>query len=508
MIKRDLVNIETLKKDILPASLFLNSLRIEKQRADRSKAPLSMAIFSFRKKGMNGGGPLLELLKSLHENTRETDIKGWVDRDVIGLLLPDTDEKGLQHCIKKIANGNGNLPFSVIKATYPDHLFKKILTEEDHSPDLSSNPKFYPRPLLRKMIREEKIRACRTGRTFSLVLFNPHKFISENGTGRGKFVETIARIMSQETKETNIIGEWGEWDRKTLGILLLDTPPESAFELINKLTSKIRAEGYKIIESPRKEIFKVFAFRSAKRDKAPDNGNRRGEGSLSLNRKVRDLSTFRNLEARHELLKCILDVSVSSTLLALLSPVFLLCAILIKIDSPGPVFYRQRRIGKGGKPFTFLKFRTMHENSDEKIHQEHVKQLMNGEAGLSNTGRPGEKSYKLTEDGRVSKLGKFLRKTSIDELPQLINVLKGEMTLVGPRPHPIYEVELYDLWQSYRLNLRPGITGMGQVYGRFNTDYEDVYRLDLQYFKNASFILDLKILFKTFSIVFSGRGAY
>ena len=113
----------------------------------------------------------------------------------------------------------------------------------------------------------------------------------------------------------------------------------------------------------------------------------------------------------------------------------------------------------------------------------------------------------MTDDNRVSRFGKFLRKTSIDELPQLINVLNGEMTLVGPRPHPVYEVELYGLWHSYRLNLKPGITGLGQVYGRFNKSYEDVYRLDLQYFKNASFLLDLKILFKTISIVFSGRGA-
>ncbi len=504
MIRKELDNIEALNKNILPKSHFLSCLQIEKQRVDRSKAPLSMALFSFREKGMNGGASLLELLKSLHENTRESDIKGWVDRDVIGLLLPDTDEEGLQHCIKKIANGNGNLPFSIIKATYPDHLFEKILIEKNHSLDPPSNPKFYPKPLLRRKIREEKIRACRTGRTFLLILFNPHKFLSQNGSGRGKFAETIARIMHEETKETNIIGEWGEWDRKTLGILLLDAPPESAFELINKLTSKIRAKGYKIIESPRKEIFKVFAFQDGRRDKKPDNGNR----GLALNRKVRDLSTFHNLEAHHELLKRILDILVSTTLLALVSPVFLLFAILIKIDSPGPVFYRQRRIGKGGKPFTFLKFRTMHENSDENIHKEHVKQLMNGEAGLSSTGRTGEKSYKLTEDNRVSKLGKFLRKTSIDELPQLINVLKGEMTLVGPRPHPVYEAELYDLWHSYRLNLKPGVTGLGQVYGRFNTDYEDVYRLDLQYFKNASFILDLKILLKTFSIVFSGRGAY
>lgn len=497
MIKRDLDKIETLKKDILPASLFLNSLRIEKQRADRSKTPLSMAIFSFRKKGMNGGGPLLELLKSLHENTRETDIKGWVDRDIIGLLLPDTNEKGLKRCVKKIANGNGNLPFSVATDTYPGHLFKKILSEEGHSTDLQ----FYPRPFFRNKIREEKIRACRTGGNFSLVLFNPHKFLSQNGNGRGKFAETIAKITYQETKEPTIIGEW---DRKTLAMLLLDVTPESAFVVVDRLTSRIKAEGHKIVELAEKEIFKVFAFRGAKGIKAPDNGNRR----LALNRKVRDLSTFHNLEASHELLKSILDVLASSVFLALLSPVFLLCAILIKIDSPGPVFYRQTRIGKGGRPFTFLKFRTMHENSDEKIHQEHVKQLMNGEAGLSDTGHSGEKSYKLTEDHRVSRLGKFLRKTSIDELPQLVNVLRGEMTLVGPRPHPVYEAELYDLWQSYRLNLKPGITGLGQVYGRFNTDYEDVYRLDLQYFKNASFVLDLKILFKTFSIVFSGRGAY
>jgi lipopolysaccharide/colanic/teichoic acid biosynthesis glycosyltransferase len=501
MIRKELDSIEMMKNSILPPPDFLNCLRIEKQRADRSKAPLSMALFSFREKGMNGGASLLELLKSLHENTRESDIKGWIDRDVIGLLLPDTDEKGLQHCIKKIANGNGSLPFSVIKATYPDHLFRKILIEKDHFLESPPHSKFYSKSLLRKKIREEKIRACRTGRTFSLILFSPHRFLSENGNERAKFVETIAKITDQEGNPANIMGEW---DRKSLAILLLDTPPESAFELINKLTSRIRKEGYGIIESPGKEIFKLLAFQGGRRDKTPDNENR----GIALNRKVRDLSTFHNLEVHHELLKHILDILVSSTLLALFSPVFFLFAILIKMDSPGPVFYRQRRIGKGGKPFTFLKFRTMHENSDEKIHREHVRQLMNGEAGLSSTGNSGEKSYKLTEDRRVSRFGKFLRKTSIDELPQLFNVLKGEMTLVGPRPHPVYEAELYDLWHSYRLNIKPGVTGLGQVYGRFNTDYEDVYRLDLQYFRKASFILDLKILFKTFSIVFSGRGAY
>ena len=261
--KKDLDQIDALKKNILPKSHFLNCLRIEKQRVDRSKAPLSVALFSFRQKGNDGGIPLSEFLKSLHKNSRETDIKGWINHDAIGLLLPDTDEKGLRRCIKKVVDGNGKLSYSIATETYPGRLFEKILSEENHSTELPSNLKIYPRPFLRKKIREEKIRACRTGRTFSLVLFSPHKFVSENGNGKGKFVETIVKVVDQEVNETNIIGEW---DRKTLGILLLDTSPESAFVLIDKLTSKIRAEGYKIIESPGKEIFKVFAFRGAKRD--------------------------------------------------------------------------------------------------------------------------------------------------------------------------------------------------------------------------------------------------
>lgn len=222
----------------------------------------------------------------------------------------------------------------------------------------------------------------------------------------------------------------------------------------------------------------------------------------------RDLSILYNFAPYHEIVKEILDIVGSTILLACLSPLFLICAILIKIDSPGPIFYKQTRIGKGGKPFTFLKFRSMHYRADEKIHEEHIKNLMNGKAGLSSTGNLSEKSYKLIKDKRVSRFGKFLRRTSIDELPQLINVLKGDMSLVGPRPHPPYEAELYNLWQSYRLNIKPGITGLGQIYGRFNKNYEDVYRLDVQYLKTASLLLDLKILFRTIFVVLSNRGAY
>jgi lipopolysaccharide/colanic/teichoic acid biosynthesis glycosyltransferase len=150
----------------------------------------------------------------------------------------------------------------------------------------------------------------------------------------------------------------------------------------------------------------------------------------------------------------------------------------------------------------------MQHNADEGIHRSHVRNLMNGKAGLSSAGPSGESSYKLIEDERTTRFGRVLRKTSIDELPQLINVLKGEMTLVGPRPHPVYEVENYNLWYSHRLDVKPGITGLGQVYGRFDTEYEDVYRLDLRYLKRKSLILDLRILLRTMLVILSRRGAH
>jgi len=149
----------------------------------------------------------------------------------------------------------------------------------------------------------------------------------------------------------------------------------------------------------------------------------------------------------------------------------------------------------------------MYKNANEEIHKNHVKSLANGRAGLSCNGYPDSYSYKLTQDKRITRVGRFLRKTSIDEIPQLINVLKGDITLVGPRPHPVYEVAQYNLWQKHRLEVKPGVTGLGQIYGRFNIAYEDVHRLDLRYLKSSNLFLDLKILLKTIPLVLSCRGA-
>ncbi|MEJ2171006.1 MAG: sugar transferase, partial [Desulfobacterales bacterium] len=176
-------------------------------------------------------------------------------------------------------------------------------------------------------------------------------------------------------------------------------------------------------------------------------------------------------------------------------------AVLIKLTSPGPVLFRQKRVGKNGKPFTFLKFRTMYHNCDQTIHRDYVTRLIHSCAEKHDCN--GSSYYKLTHDPRITSLGRLLRTTSLDELPQLINVIKGDMSLVGPRPPIDYEVENYRHWQLRRiLEAKPGITGLWQVDGRSITTFADQVRLDLRYAERQSFWLNLWIIFKTFKAVF------
>jgi len=205
-------------------------------------------------------------------------------------------------------------------------------------------------------------------------------------------------------------------------------------------------------------------------------------------------------------LKRCLDVTGSTALLAIISPLFLLIAVLVKVKSPGPVFFRQVRVGKFGKPFTMLKFRTMHANNDHAIHKEFVSQLIKGKTPTSNDGKAT--SFKIVNDPRVTAVGHVLRKTSLDELPQLWNVIRGDMSLVGPRPPLSYEVEQYKPWHYRRvLEAKPGITGLWQVSGRSRTTFDDMVRLDLRYAKNPSAWTDIKILLATPRAVISGKGA-
>jgi exopolysaccharide biosynthesis polyprenyl glycosylphosphotransferase len=206
-------------------------------------------------------------------------------------------------------------------------------------------------------------------------------------------------------------------------------------------------------------------------------------------------------------LKRALDISVSAALLTVLAPLFLLIAVLVKLKSPGPVLFRQARVGQRGKQFTMLKFRTMHVDADHTIHKAFVSQLITGSAPQG--GDSGKETpFKIANDPRVTPIGRLLRKTSLDELPQFWNVLCGDMSLVGPRPPLMYEVEQYQPWHYRRvLEAKPGITGLWQVSGRSRTTFDDMVRLDLRYAKDCSAWTDIKILLATPKAVISGKGA-
>jgi lipopolysaccharide/colanic/teichoic acid biosynthesis glycosyltransferase len=180
----------------------------------------------------------------------------------------------------------------------------------------------------------------------------------------------------------------------------------------------------------------------------------------------------------------------------------------VAATSPGPVIFRQVRVGKRGVPFIFYKFRSMYCTADDRVHREYVAKLINGDLDEINQGEPAKPLYKMQDDPRITRIGRLLRKTSMDELPQLFNVLKGDMSLVGPRPPLPYEAEKYQSWHLRRvLEIKPGITGLWQVNGRSKTSFDDMVRLDLRYLRTCSLPLDVAILLKTVKVVLQGHGA-
>jgi lipopolysaccharide/colanic/teichoic acid biosynthesis glycosyltransferase len=206
--------------------------------------------------------------------------------------------------------------------------------------------------------------------------------------------------------------------------------------------------------------------------------------------------------------KRFIDVSVASMVLVLGLPFFLAISLLIKLTSRGPVFFTQNRIGEEGEEFTFFKFRTMRSGVDDSIHREFTRKFIKGDIYNSNLDSPRASIYKLKEDPRITCVGRFLRGTSLDELPQFINIIKGEMSIVGPRPPLKYEYKHYDEWHKLRLKTKPGITGLWQVSGRSSVPFHEMVMLDLYYIENWSLILDVKIMIRTIPVMLSGTGAY
>src|SRR5437660_190775 len=201
------------------------------------------------------------------------------------------------------------------------------------------------------------------------------------------------------------------------------------------------------------------------------------------------------------------DLFVAMLALTLLSPLWLLIAFLIKLDSRGPVFYKQERVGMDGRVFLFYKFRSMQVGSDDTSHREYQRAYINGRPD-SNLGDDDRPVFKLRADDRITRVGKLLRKTSLDELPQLFNVVRGDMSIVGPRPPIPYEVENYQLWHRKRLDMKPGITGLWQVSGRNRLPFDEMVRMDLYYIENWSLLMDIKIILQTLPVMWRGEDAY
>ena len=206
----------------------------------------------------------------------------------------------------------------------------------------------------------------------------------------------------------------------------------------------------------------------------------------------------------HRIAKRTVDLVIALLALPVALPLIALCALAIHLDSPGPVFFIQERVGKGGRRFRMYKFRTMHHSLDTSDHEAYMRAFVNGETGKNGTCKA---TYKPFQNSQLTRVGCILRKTSLDELPQIINVLKGEMSLVGPRPNVPWEVEEYHGWHKERLEVLPGISGLAQVRGRSGISFDSIVKYDIEYIEKQSLKLDLQILWWTVLSVIDGHGA-
>ena len=349
-----------------------------------------------------------------------------------------------------------------------------------------------------RVISIERLRTERSRKPFLLMLLDMGDHLPSETSGKnlGKVLATL----SSSTRQTDVAG-WYQIDR-IVGVMFTEICLEERQTIVSTMISRVSEilRDHLSLEQFNRVSFSFHVF--------PEDWE---QGSLKPSNPVfyPDLSKQADKRRGSGALKRVMDIVGSSLALAMSAPVLLVVGLAIKVTSRGPVLFRQVRLGKHGEPFVFLKFRSMYVDNDESVHQQYVKQLISGTAERHQSSGTHEGVFKLTTDSRITRLGAFLRKTSLDELPQLINVLRGEMSLVGPRPPIPYEVENYDVWHRRRLlEAKPGITGLWQVSGRSRVTFDEMVRLDLRYARAWSPWMDIKILLRTPRAVVLGEGAH
>jgi lipopolysaccharide/colanic/teichoic acid biosynthesis glycosyltransferase len=338
-----------------------------------------------------------------------------------------------------------------------------------------------------RMIAVERKRTERSRQPLLLVLLEAGECLSRDADGT--VLRQVLSALSLATRETDVTG-WYK-SNSVVGALFPEIELDSTLSTVmSRVSETLRNNLTPQNFSQIRISMHVF----------PEDWNQDGiQGNSTFYPDLLDHHEARTLA---RVIKRCMDITGSAIALLLLWPIFLVVAVLVKVGSKGPIFFRQERMGQFGKPFTFLKFRSMYADSDHEIHQRFIRRVIKGEHdGTMDVGGP---VYKMTNDPRITRIGRIIRRTSLDELPQFINVLKGDMSLVGPRPPIAYECEDYDIWHRRRvLEVKPGITGLWQVSGRSRVRFDDMVRLDLQYARTWSIWLDIQILLKTPAALFS-----
>ena len=371
----------------------------------------------------------------------------------------------------------------------------------------ASDRGYYEEGRFQKELAREKRKTERSQKPFVLMLIDIKDLVRSksdvsllNKHDHNKRIRKVENVLLDNTREVDIKG----WYRshRTVGIIITEIDRLDRNFLKNKLYTKL-----------------CNAFSAHVKHKITISFYKYPHESKNLE----DINDYDPATDMHHdtlqpdfdksalLFKRILDMAGGFIGIVVFFPMMLTVPVLIKLSSDGPVFFRQKRMGRHGKPFTFLKFRTMYVDNNPHIHQEFVKNLISNKSGNGGKGGEGTKAeiYKIQNDPRITPLGRFLRKTSIDEIPQFFNVLKGDMSLVGPRPPIPYELEHYDLWHQRRvLELKPGITGVWQVHGRSSTTFDEMVRMDINYINKWSLMLDIKLLLMTPWVMMTGRGAH
>ena len=349
-----------------------------------------------------------------------------------------------------------------------------------------------------KMIALERKRSERSHKSFLLMLLDAGDQLPSqpNGEALGKILAALALA----TRETDVTG-WYQ-NNAIVGVMFTEIASEDRHSIVGTLLTRISVA---LKSSLSLDLFNQVSISF---HLFPEEFNRDMPQCPSDPTLYPDILRRDKTRKLFSIMKRLMDIAGSAAALTLFSPILVLIAVLIKLSSRGPVILKQKRLGQFGKTFTLLKFRTMYANSDPRIHREFMQRVITG--NYDGTVEKGKPVYtKMTDDPRVTRIGRLLRRTSMDELPQFFNVLKGDMSLVGPRPPLAYEYVNYDIWHRRRVvEGKPGITGLWQVSGRSRLPFDEMVRLDIQYEQAWSFWLDLQILMQTPRAILLGDDAF